>query len=82
MLLKKKVDEVTPNGVVVIDTENGAKESLVFDKLIIALGVTPIQDLLETLEGKVEELYFVGDCNQPRTMLEAVSEGFLVGYKI
>jgi pyruvate/2-oxoglutarate dehydrogenase complex dihydrolipoamide dehydrogenase (E3) component len=79
---RKKVNEVTHNGVVVIDMESGEKQSLVFDKLILALGVVAVQDLMKAIEGKVKELYLAGDSDRPRTILEAVSDAFLIGYKI
>jgi hypothetical protein len=31
------------------------------------------------LEGKVEELYLIGDAVEPRSILEAVAEGARVG---
>ncbi len=53
-----------------------------FDKLILAMGLTPIQDLPQSLEGKVEKLYIAGDCSRPGTILEAIRDGFLIGYEI
>jgi hypothetical protein len=34
---------------------------------------------MKELDGRVPELYSVGDCNEPRVILEAVYEGSLIG---
>lgn len=82
VFLKKKITEIVQDGVVVIDIETGEKQSFIFDEIIVAVGLTPVQDLFNALEGKVEELYIAGDCNSPATILEAARDGFLLGYKV
>lgn len=40
------------------------------------------RDLGMALEVKLSELYWIGDCKQPRTLVESMYEGLLVGQEI
>ena len=44
----------------------------------MATGIRPNKALAKSLEGKVAELYEVGDCLEPRHIFEAVHEGAAV----
>ncbi|MCP4252576.1 MAG: FAD-dependent oxidoreductase [Candidatus Scalindua sp.] len=55
---------------------------IVADTVIIAAGYKSNQGLTKKLNGKIEELYKIGDCVEVRTALEAIHEGFEVGLKI
>ena len=52
------------------------------ETVILALGTDADDALYRDLEGKVPELYAVGDCVTPRMMLEAIHEAFEVASKI
>ena len=58
------------------------ENSLIAATVVVATGYKPNQDLLKTLNGKVDELYKIGDCVRVRTALEAIHEGFEAGLKI
>ena len=49
------------------------------DTLVLACGHQGQLELFEALEGKIDQLYAVGDCLSPRTAEEAVLEGLKVG---
>ena len=38
--------------------------------------------LYYALKGKVSELHRIGDCGQPRLVMEAIWEGFTVGREV
>jgi len=59
-----------------------AMKNVVADTVVIATGSTPNNDLAKSLEGKVKELYSVGDCVEPRKILEAVREGWKAALEI
>jgi pyruvate/2-oxoglutarate dehydrogenase complex dihydrolipoamide dehydrogenase (E3) component len=67
--------EITDEGLI-ISTNQGSRQTLACDTIVPAIGVTPNKGLLETLNGKVPEIYSVGDCVQPRNIYYAVYEGF------
>lgn len=52
------------------------------DTVVLAFGAKSVNSLLHTLEGKVPELYAIGDCVRPRTILEATHEAYEVASKI
>ena len=73
----KKKDKVC------ITYEDDKKDIKIFaDTVIIAAGYKSNQDPTKKLNGKIDELYRIGDCVEVRTALEAIHEGFEVGLKI
>ncbi|MHC4139151.1 MAG: oxidoreductase [Planctomycetota bacterium] len=73
----KKKDKVC------VTYEKDNKDIKIFaDTVIIAAGYKSNQDLTNKLNGKIKELYKIGDCVEVRTALEAIHEGFEVGLKI
>ena len=83
-LLKQDVDirtgvhlvEVTDRGIVVGDRSR-VKSEIKGDNVVIAAGLTPNRKLFDELAQvpEFDEVYAVGDCVEPRTILEAVEEG-------
>ena len=55
---------------------------LLADTVIIAAGYKPNQSLVKGLNGKISELYKIGDCVSVRTALEAIHEGFEAGLRV
>ena len=82
MLTNKEIKEITEKGVVVIDKKSGERQLIEGDIVVVALGSESVSSLAEKLEGKVAELYKVGDCNEPRRVEQAVYEGSLVARRI
>ena len=73
----KKKDKVC------ITYEDDKKNIKIFaDTVIIAAGYKSNQDPTRKLNGKIDELYRIGDCVEVRTALEAIHEGFEVGLRI
>ena len=52
------------------------------DHIVLATGATPNKNLAQSLEGKVPELFEVGDCVEPRRIMEAIHEGAKAGLQI
>ncbi|MFX1302827.1 MAG: FAD-dependent oxidoreductase [Promethearchaeota archaeon] len=52
------------------------------DTFILATGVKPNTDLYDKIEASNPsyKIYKIGDCKEPRTMMEAVHEGFITAY--
>ncbi len=65
--------EVKDKGLVVLDRE--AKTRFIGgDTVVFAIGMTPNNELSRKLHGKVPELYSIGDCVQPRQIIDAIHE--------
>jgi pyruvate/2-oxoglutarate dehydrogenase complex dihydrolipoamide dehydrogenase (E3) component len=82
ILTKRKVIGIAKKGVEVVNLDSGKNELVEADWVVIAVGSKPVDTLTDVLKNKVPELYSVGDCIQPRVILEAIYEGSLVGRQI
>ncbi len=66
------------NGEVSFERE-GKEELIGADNVIIAIGSKPEDSLYQRMKGKSEHVYAIGDCVEPRGILEAIAEGAMVG---
>jgi NAD(H)-dependent 7beta-hydroxy-3-oxo-delta4-cholenoic acid oxidoreductase len=75
------VKQILEDGVII--TRNGKEETLKgMEQIIIACGSKSVDTLSKAIDGKVPEVYVIGDAKQPRLALEAIAEGAEVGRKI
>jgi len=70
---KSTFHKVTGEGLIVQDREGGQR-LVAGDTIVLAAGMKPNNNLKRGLEGKVPELYEVGDCVKPRHIIDAVEE--------
>lgn len=75
MMTETKAVEITKGGLIVA-TREGVRQTIDADTIVLATGAKPNVELIQALEGKVPDVYCVGDCVKPRTILEAIHEGF------
>ncbi|WP_290623594.1 MULTISPECIES: oxidoreductase [unclassified Archaeoglobus] len=80
MLTNTKAVEIKPNAVVV--EQNGEKRELQCDTAILAVGTKPNNSLYDELNGKIAELYKIGDCVKPRKALDATREAAELALRI
>jgi len=78
-LLTSATCEEIKEGSVRVTTAEGKKETIPADTIIIAVGYKANDRLYKALEGKVPEIYCVGNSAKPRRILEANSEGYQAG---
>lgn len=80
--LDSKVEEITPLGVMI--SKEGMQRLVEADTVVLAVGALPNRKVMAGLEfqvnqisidGKEMEVHFVGDCKEPRKILEAIHEG-------
>ncbi|MCJ7593790.1 MAG: hypothetical protein MUO52_03330, partial [Desulfobacterales bacterium] len=71
----------TDKGLVLIDSD-GKRQTIEADTIVIAAGSRGNIGLYEELKGKVPELYAIGDCKEPRDIMEAISEGAKAGTEL
>jgi NADPH-dependent 2,4-dienoyl-CoA reductase/sulfur reductase-like enzyme len=65
-----------------VENPQSTKKLEGFDSIVIALGSIPNDELVQSLKGKVSEVYVVGDASKPREMMEALAEGEEIALKI
>lgn len=58
------------------------EQEIAADTIVLALGGKPRNDLLGALEGKVDQLFGIGDCVEPRQMIEAIYEAYDVALRL
>jgi len=77
-----QIKEIRPKGVVVV-LGNGAEETWdAFDAIVLACGVRPKDELSKQIQGKVKEVYVIGDAARARRGLEAIRSGSEIGRKL
>jgi len=81
LLREVKYNSVGPEGVN-ITTKDGEERTIEADTVVLAAGSVPDNALYEDIKGKISEVYSIGDCVEPRTIRDAISEGFSIGQKI
>jgi 2,4-dienoyl-CoA reductase-like NADH-dependent reductase (Old Yellow Enzyme family)/thioredoxin reductase len=76
-----KYREITPEGLA-ITTAEGEPKTIPADTVVLAAGAVPDNQLYDKLQGKAAKVHCIGDCVQPRTIRDAIAEGFRVGSQI
>ena len=75
LLTEVKYEEITDRGLL-ITAKEGKQQLIEADTIVLAAGAKPNTELAEALRGETFETYTVGDCVEPRHIMEAISEGF------
>ena len=78
-LLAGATCEEIKEGIVQVTTAEGKKETIPADTVIIAVGYKANDRLFKALEGKITEIYCIGNSSEPRRILEATTEGYRTG---
>ena len=81
MMTEVLYNEITAKGLTVT-TKDGKKVTLEADTIIPATPILPNSDLARYFEGKVPEIYLVGDCKEPRLIPDAIADGWRIGNMI
>jgi len=72
---------ITNKGLIVL-TKEGYKQTIEADSIIPAIPMKPNTELLKTLQGKVPEIYAIGDCSNPRLIVDAIADGWKIANSI
>ncbi|MBA7634825.1 Cinnamate reductase [subsurface metagenome] len=75
ILTETKCLEITDNGITIAD-KYGKRSTLEADTVVLAVGLKSTEGLLEALKDKIPEVYAIGDCVEPRKVINAIWEGF------
>ena len=81
LLREVRYDGISAEGVI-ITTRDGEERTIEADTVVLAAGSVPDTALYDAIKDKVSEAYHIGDCVEPRTIRDAISEGFRTGQKI
>jgi 2,4-dienoyl-CoA reductase (NADPH2) len=81
MIAGVKSIKITDQGVV-ITTKQGDKQTIEADSIIPTAPLKPNTDLYRSLKGVVPKVYAIGDCKEPRMIVDAIADGWRVGNAI
>ena len=56
--------------------KNGAEDVIKADNVIIAVGMRPLTEAVDRLEGLVSEYVVIGDCSKPGKLGDAIHGGY------
>jgi 2,4-dienoyl-CoA reductase-like NADH-dependent reductase (Old Yellow Enzyme family)/thioredoxin reductase len=78
LLTEIRYIEVTPEGLTVT-TQEGERKTIEADTIVLAAGAISNNELNEEIKGKVPAIYLAGDCVEPRTIRDAIADGYRIG---
>ena len=81
MFTSVKSMEITNKGII-IATKGGKKKTLDADSIVPTAPLESNNSLLKGLEEVVSEVYAIGDCKEPRLIVDAIADGWRVGNAI
>jgi 2,4-dienoyl-CoA reductase (NADPH2) len=70
--------EITDHGVEIVKAD-GTKQTIEADSVIPTSPLEANTSLYKELEGKIPELYAIGDCNNPNMIVDAIADGWKTG---
>jgi len=76
-----KCEEITPRGVT-IQINEGDRQVVEADTVVLAGDVKSNMELFQAMEGKVPEIYVAGDCSGPGLIKKAVADANSIACKI
>jgi len=82
VFLGHKFVQGTEPGIVVYNLKSGSTTEIAADRIILAMGVEPDDQLARSLKDSGMELFSAGDCRKPRTIMAAVYEGAFAGAQV
>jgi len=77
MITGVKNMEITDKGLIII-TKEGDKQTIEAESVVATSPLKPNTGLLKSLEGKVPEVYVIGDCREPRLIVDAIADGWRI----
>jgi len=81
MITGTKYEETTNKGLT-ITTKDGKKQTITADTIVTALPLLPNTEFVKSLDRIVPEVYSIGDCNEPRLVVNAIADGLRIGRAI
>ncbi len=72
-----KFDEITDKGMTIV-ANDGTKRFIEADSIIPVTSWVPNLELLKQFQGKVPELYAIGDCTKSGLIIDAIADGYRV----
>ena len=75
-----KIDRITDKGLII--KTGGKEQTITADTIAFALPLQSNTALQKQLEGKLTEIYAIGDCNEPHLIADAIAGGSGIGHRL
>ena len=76
-----KYESITGEGVVIL-SKKGERQTIEADSVVLAEGIEPNPAFFQGLEGKLEQVYQIGDCAEVGLVRGALADGHRVGVEV
>jgi 2-enoate reductase len=76
-----KLEEITDDGVIVVDKEWNRIE-IPADTVVLSFGYVSRSETVDTFKELAPEVYVIGDCKNPKNLMAAIHDGFNVAVEI
>jgi len=81
MLTNVTIKEIIDKGLTIV-TKEGNNQTIEADTIVLATPPIANTQLEDDLKRKVKELYLIGDSKEPRSIIEAITDGWQIGHTI
>ncbi|MFC2066609.1 FAD-dependent oxidoreductase [Chloroflexota bacterium] len=81
MLTEVTYKEITDKGLTIVTRED-KRQTIEADTILVATPPIPNTELFNALKSKISEVYLIGDSKEPRSILDAISDGSQIGRMI
>jgi 2-enoate reductase len=75
VMTDSRIEEITPDGVRIVRAES-TQACIETDSVVLAAGMAANRTLAERISVDVERMYCIGDCRQPRNVMNAVWDAY------
>lgn len=73
-ITEARYEEITKKGLTIIN-KGGERQTIRANTIVPAIPLRPNTELFKILEGKVPEIYLIGDGREPHLIIDAIEEG-------
>jgi 2-enoate reductase len=81
MLANTNCINISKGGVTIADTD-GQEKTIKADTIVVAVGHEANDELFNELQKKIPEVYRVGDCSQPRRIIDAIEDSYRLALSV
>ena len=74
-------EEISEIGII-IATNDRKKQTIEANTVVLAIGAVPNSELLKSVSDLGIEIHSVGDCIEPRRIIDAISDGHRIGLAV
>jgi len=81
MMMEVKLEEITDDGVTVID-KAWNRTAIPADTVVMSLGFKRRSGIVEAFSDIIPDVYFAGDCRKPKDLKQAIHDAFNIAVEI